>query len=94
VQLLVVEPPFDFCNRLVRVVFVGKIDLDVVLGPRFPRAVFRERMTRARNDAPAGGRKPFDRRVADAAACSGQKQRAAWLVRLRGRHIIPGIVLA
>src|SRR5205085_5980387 len=70
------QPPADFGNRAGGVVMVSKVDLDVVLRPRVPRAVFRERMPRAGDDAPAGRRKADHGGVSDAAAGSGQKQRA------------------
>ncbi len=69
----------------VGVVGIGEIDLDVILRPRFPRAIFRKRMARAGDDAPAGGGEALHRGVADAAAGSGEQQRAARLVGLRLR---------
>src|SRR5262249_20184682 len=65
---------------------IGEIDLDVILRSHLPRAILRERMARAGDDAPARGREALYRRVADAAACSGEEQRAARLVGLRARH--------
>src|SRR5713226_5885054 len=54
---------------------VGKVDLDVILRPGVPRAVFREGVPRTGDDAPAGAGKADHGRMADAAAGSGQKQR-------------------
>ena len=56
---------------------VRKIDLNVIIRPHLPRAVFRERMARARNHPPARRREPLDRRVPDAARCTGQDERLA-----------------
>src|SRR6202023_23737 len=61
-------------------VFVGEIDLDVVLGAHRPRAVFREGVARAGDDAPSGGGEALDGGMADAAARSGEQQGAAGLV--------------
>ena len=76
VQRAAFQPLADFRNRPRGVGVVGEVDLDVVLGSRVPRAVFRKRMPRAGDDAPAGAGKADHRGVADAAAGPGQKQRA------------------
>ena len=70
-------------------VFSGsdEIDLDVIFRPGFPRTVFRKRMPRTGNDAPAGGGKTLHRGMADAAACSGEQECTARLVGRR-RHMI------
>ena len=74
------QPALGLGDRRVGVLGIGQIDLDVILRSRLPRAVFRERMPRAGDDAPAGGGKSLHRGVADAAAGSGEQQRAARLV--------------
>ena len=75
-----VEPPLGFGDRGLGIFRIGKVDLDVVLRSRLPRTVFRKRMARAGDDAPAGGGKALHGGVADAAAGAGQKERAARLV--------------
>src|SRR5690348_13294378 len=72
-----VEPALDLGDREVGVGDIGKIDLNVILGACFPRAVFREGVARAGDHAPAGGGEALDGGVADAAAGSGEKKRAA-----------------
>ena len=82
VQLAVFEAALDLGDRVRGVRDVAEVDLDVILGPGFPRTVFRERMARAGDDAPARGREALHRRMPDAAAGAGQQQRAArrwWL---------------
>src|SRR5581483_974659 len=86
VQLVALDAPPDLLDRGYRVLLVGEIDLDVVLRSRLPGTVFRERMARAGDHAPARGRKPLDGGVADAAAGSGQEQGTARLVGLAARH--------
>src|ERR1039458_2001692 len=81
VQLVALDPPPDLLDGRKGVGFVRQIDLDVILGSGLPRAVLRERMARAGDHAPAGGREALDGGVADAAACSGEQQGAARLVR-------------
>jgi len=90
---LAVQPIPDLSDGARRVVGIGEIDLDVVFGPCFPRAVLRKRMARAGDHAPAGGGEAFDRRMADPAARSREEQRAARLVCLRTGHAIPEMVL-
>jgi len=46
---------------------------------RFPRAVFRERMARAGDDAPAGGREALHRGMADARLARSAAGRRGWL---------------
>src|SRR4029077_2588664 len=94
VQFMALDPSPDLLDRRDRVGFVGKINLDVILGPGFPRAIFRKWMPRTRNDAPPRSREAFDRRVTDTAACSGEEQRAARLGRLRTGHVVSGMGLA
>ncbi len=65
---------------------VREIDLDVVLGPRFPRAVLGEAMPGAGDDAPAGGREALHRRVANAARGPGKDQRLPVFLRGAGHH--------
>src|SRR4029079_10937077 len=72
-----VEPAFYLGNREIGVCDIGKIDLNVILRAGFPRAVFREGVARAGDDAPSGGGETLDGGVADAAAGSGEKKRAA-----------------
>ena len=86
-QLTFRQPALDFIDRLRRVGRIAEIDLNVVFGPGLPRTVFRKRMARAGNDAPAGGRKTLHRRMADPAACAGQQQRAARAV-VGNRHFL------
>ncbi len=83
VQLAVGQPPLDFVDGVLGVVGIGEIDLDVILRAHLPRAILRKRMARAGDDAPAGGGEALHRGVADAAAGSGEQQRAARLVGLR-----------
>ena len=83
---LAMDAPLDLADRLERVFGIGEVDLDVILGAGLPRAVLREGMARAGDDAPAGRREALDRRMADAAARPGEEQRAARLVGGRGRH--------
>ena len=45
---------------------VGKINFDMILRPRIPRAVFRKGIARAGDDAPAGGGKAFHRGMPNA----------------------------
>src|SRR5207302_7842199 len=85
-QFAMVEPLLDLLDRGQRLVGVGEVDLDVILRPHFPRAVLRERMARACDHAPAGGREAFDREMADAAARPRQEQSAARLVIVQGWH--------
>ena len=80
VELVVIEPPLDLCDRLARALGIGKIDLDVVLGSHLPWAVFWKRVARAGNHAPAGGGEALDGRMPNAAARSGKKERAALLI--------------
>src|SRR5689334_16056144 len=82
---LAVQAALGLGNRLVGVGRIGEIDLDVILGAGLPRTVFRKRMARAGDDAPAGGGEPLHRGVADAAARSGQQQGTARLVA--GGHV-------
>jgi hypothetical protein len=72
-----VQPLLDLGNRQVGVGDIGEIDLNVILGSGFPRAVFREGVARAGDHAPSGGGETLDGGVADAAAGSGEKKRAA-----------------
>src|SRR6185437_8689796 len=72
-----VEPAFYLGNREIGVGDIGKIDLNVILRAGFPRAVFREGVARAGDHAPASGGETLDGGVADAAAGSGEKKRAA-----------------
>ena len=72
-----VQPLLDLGNRQVGVGDIGEIDLNVILGAGFPRAVFREGVARAGDHAPTGGGEALHGGVADAAAGSGEKQRAA-----------------
>ena len=77
---LAVQAVLDLVDCARGVVGIGEVDLDVILGSRFPRAVFRERMARAGDHAPTGGGKPLDGRMPDPTAGSGQQQGAARLV--------------
>src|SRR5262249_28591820 len=96
-QFTALEPPPDLGNRAQRVVGIAEVDLDVILGPRVPRALFRKRMPRAGDDAPAGRGKADHGRVPDAAARTGEQQRPPRQIG-RGRHsfsrlsvfVIPG----
>ena len=84
-QRAALEPLADFADRARGVGVIGKIDLDVILGAGVPWAIFRERMPRAGEDAPAGGREADHGGMPDAAAGAGQKQRASWRV---GRKMV------
>src|SRR5205823_5753845 len=86
-QVTMAKPPLDLGDRLARVVGIGKVDLDVVLGAGLPRALLGERMARAGDHPPAGAGEADDGRMPDAAARAGQQQGAARLVVLRGRHL-------
>ena len=44
VQFMALDSSPDLLDRRARVGFVGKINLDVILGPGFPRAIFRKWM--------------------------------------------------
>src|SRR5207302_6421457 len=70
------QPLADFRNRPRGVGVVGKVDLDMILWPGVPWAVFREGVPRTGDDAPAGAGKADHGRMADAAAGAGQEQRA------------------
>src|SRR6185312_2658659 len=83
-KLPMFEPPLDLVDRLERIGLVREIDLDVIFRSRLPRAILRKGMTRTGDDAPAGGREPFDRRVADAAACPSEQQGASRFFRRTG----------
>src|ERR1700694_1388744 len=85
-QLAVLEPLLDDGDCRQRVLRIGEVDLDVVFGARLPWAIFGERMARAGDYAPAGGREALDRGMADAAAGPGQQQGAAWVVVVGRRH--------
>ena len=74
------KAPLGLADRLFGVLRIRQIDLDVVLGSGLPRAIFRKRMPRAGDDAPARGGKALDRGMADASACSGEKERTSRLV--------------
>ena len=74
---LALDAPLDLADRRERVLGIGEVDLDVVLRARLPRAILREGMARAGDDAPAGRGEALDRRMADAAARPGEEQRAA-----------------
>ncbi len=82
VQLVAVQAALDFLDRLQGLGLVGEIDLDVVLGSCVPRAILRERVARAGDYPPAGGREALDGRMPNAAARSGEEQRAARLIAL------------
>src|SRR5262249_27490581 len=84
-KLSAFEPALDLIDGRSRVLFVGEIDLKVILRARIPRALLRKRMTRAGDDPPAGTGETDHRRMPDAAACAGQQQGAARLV-CAGRH--------
>jgi hypothetical protein len=81
-QLVTIEPALDLGDRLGGIAFVSEVDLDVILRSGLPRAILRERMTRAGDHAPPGGRESLDGGVAYASACSGQKQRSSRLIGL------------
>jgi hypothetical protein len=85
-QFTVLEPLLDFGDGVVRAFGIGEIDLDVILRPHFPRAVFRKGMPRAGDHAPPGCRKSLDCGVADPTARAGEQERTARLVRVRRRH--------
>src|SRR5580704_4342107 len=83
---LAIEAPLGFRDCRRGVFGIGQIDLNVVFGAGFPRAIFRKRMPRAGDDAPAGRRETLDGGMADAAACPGQEQRAARLIACGHTH--------
>src|SRR5207302_617698 len=80
------EPVPDFGDRRVGAGRIGEIDLDVILRPHLPWAVFRESMARAGDHAPAGRREALHCRVPDAAARAGEQQGAARLIGIGIRH--------
>src|SRR2546430_14338754 len=84
-QSPVLEPLLDLRDRAKGSVRIGKIDLNVILGPHLPRAVLRKWVAGAGDDAPTGRRKSFYRGVADPAARSGEQKGAARLGRVRRR---------
>ncbi|MCY1378075.1 hypothetical protein D9M69_656800 [compost metagenome] len=69
------QPLADFGNGGADVTLVGEIDLDVIVGTGWPRAIVGKCLARAGDDAPAFARKALHRRMADAAAGSGQNDR-------------------
>src|ERR1700722_10717916 len=69
---------FRDCPR--GIVVVGKVDLDVIFRAGVPRTIFRKRMARTGDDAPAGRGKADHSGMADAAAGPGKKQRPPWSV--------------
>jgi hypothetical protein len=75
-----VEPLLDLSDRRNRVAGIREVDLDVILGPGFPRTILRERMARAGDHAPAGGGEALHGRVPDPAARTSQEQRPARLI--------------
>ena len=81
VELAAGQPLAHLAHRAQRVLRIGEVDLDVVLRPRGPRAILRERVPRAGDHAPARAREALDGRMPDAAACAGEDQRAAFFVR-------------
>src|SRR5580700_11451895 len=83
---LAIEAPLGFYDRRRGAFGIGQVDLNVVLGSGFPRTIFRKRMPRAGDDAPAGHREALHGGMADAAACPGQKQRAARLIARGHAH--------
>src|SRR5580692_6601128 len=84
---LAIETPLGLLDRRRGAFGIGQIDLNVVLGSGFPRTIFRKRMPRAGDDAPARRRETLDGGMADAAACPGQEQRTARLIaRGHTRH--------
>src|SRR5215472_1284350 len=85
-QFAVLEPLLDISNSGECAVGIGKIDLNMIFGSHFPRAVLRKRVARASDDAPPGCRKSLNRGMADAAACSSEQEGAARLVGVRRRH--------
>src|SRR4029079_15141770 len=76
VQLTCVEPALDLRNCLARICLVGKVHLNVILGSGFPWTIFRKRIARTGDDAPAGGGKTLHCRVARGTARAPRTQRA------------------
>ena len=91
VQRAVFQPLADFRNPPRGVGMIGKIDLDVILGPGSPWALLGKGMPRTGDDAPARAGKTDHRRMTDATAGAGQKQRAPRSVVGRVRH---GVLLS
>src|SRR4051812_10040847 len=85
-QLPVRQPALDFADGGLGAVEIGEVDLDVILRAHLPGAVLREWMARAGDYAPAGGREALHGGMADAAARSGEQERAARLVVVHHRH--------
>src|SRR5580698_2628821 len=80
------DAPLDLVDGGERVFGIGEVDLDMILGAGFPWAIFRKRMARTGDDAPAGRGEALHRGVADAAARPGEEQRAARQIGGGVRH--------
>src|SRR5271163_1845054 len=80
------DAPLDLVDGRKRVFGSGEVDLDMILGTGFPRAVFRKRMARTGDYAPAGRGEPLHRRVADPAARPGEEQSPPRLIGGGVRH--------
>src|ERR1051326_9574520 len=78
-ELTALQPLLDLRNRYERVLLVREVDLDVIFGTRFPRTLLGKGMARTRDDAPARTGKTDHRGMPDAAARTGEEQRAARL---------------
>src|SRR5689334_17423956 len=84
-KLAAFEAALDLRNRRERVLLVGEVDLDVILGARLPWTFFRKRMARTGDDAPARAGETDHRCMPNAAAGTGEQQGAARLISA-GRH--------
>jgi hypothetical protein len=85
------QPPPDLGHRLDRVVRIGEVDLDMIVGARFPGTILRERMARAGDHPPTGRGEPLDGCMPDAPARPGQKQRLALRHRRAPSPVPPGV---
>src|SRR5690606_10418196 len=73
-RALRLQPPAHFGDGTKRITWIGKIDLDVVLGPHLPWTVLRKRLPRAGDHAPPCGGEPFDGRMPDPTRGAGRDQ--------------------
>src|SRR5690606_30433784 len=79
-----IETAADLLHPAGAVRRIAEIDLDVILGPGFPRAAFGKAMARAGDDPPSRAREALDGRVSDPPARTGEHQRLAFV--LHGRN--------
>jgi hypothetical protein len=74
------QPLLHHGDGLHRVVWIGEIDLDVVIRPRLPRAILGKAVTRAGDHPPASRGEALHRGMPDAAGRAGQDQGLALFI--------------